>query len=61
MGILEVLFIVLLVLKLTGIASISWLAVWSPIIIALVLYVIIFILVLAGGSKFKQKLPRRFK
>lgn len=59
MGILEVIFVVLLVLKLTGLASISWLTVWSPIIIALILYVVLFGLL--GYSKAKSKSPRRFK
>lgn len=59
MGILEVIFVVLLVLKLTGLASISWLTVWSPIIIALILYVVL--CGLLGYSKSKSKSPRRFK
>lgn len=61
MGILEVIFVVLLVLKLTGLASISWLTVWSPIIIALVLYVIIFLIFLFRGAKHDTQFPRRFK
>lgn len=60
MGILEVIFVVLLVLKLTGLASISWLTVWSPIIIALILYIIFFGLLAHAKSK-APKVPRRFK
>ena len=59
MGILEVIFVVLLVLKLTGLASISWLTVWSPIIIALILYIIFFGVL--SHSKSKAESPRRFK
>lgn len=61
MGILEVIFVVLLVLKLTGLASISWLTVWSPIIIALILYVVLFGLLGYSKSKSKAKSPRRYK
>ena len=59
MGILEVIFVALLILKLTGLASISWLTVWSPIIIALILYIILFGLL--SYSKSKAESPRRFK
>ena len=61
MGILEVIFVALLVLKLTGLASISWLTVWSPIIIALILYIIFFGLLSYSKSKAKAESPRRFK
>ena len=60
MGILEIIFVVLLVLKLTGLASISWLTVWSPIIVAVILYVIFFGALAHAKSK-SPKVPRRFK
>jgi hypothetical protein len=61
MGILEIIFVVLLILKLTGLASISWLTVWSPLITATVLYVVLFGLLGYTNTKAKSKFPRRFK
>lgn len=43
-GFLDIVFIILMVLKLTGLATISWLVVFSPFILYALLCVIIFLL-----------------
>lgn len=44
MGILETLTIIFVVLKLVGVLTWGWLAVFSPMLIALVIYIILIVL-----------------
>lgn len=43
MGLLEITFIVLLVLKLIGVISVSWFVVFLPLILSVVLYLTLFL------------------
>lgn len=43
MGLLEITFIVLLVLKLIGVISISWFFIFLPLILSVVLYLTLFL------------------
>lgn len=49
MGFLEILTLVFIVLKLTGLITWGWLAVLSPIIVAVALYIIILMLFIVGA------------
>lgn len=62
MGILEVLTVVFVVLKLLGIITWSWWLVLSPIILAVVLYVIIWavaIVIVARGERKMRNLKNK--
>lgn len=50
-GLFGVVFIILLILKLFGVISISWLWVFSPIIIEVVIWIIILLIIGSFGNK----------
>lgn len=52
MGLLEIVFVILLVLKLTGIITVSWWIVFSPLFIAIVIWVLAFISFVKMHKKF---------
>jgi len=56
MGLLEVTFVVLLVLKLAGIAQINWLIVFSPLVVSIVIWVILLVLFSTGVLVFRKRL-----
>lgn len=60
MGILEALTLIFVVLKLTGYIAWSWAWVLSPLIVALSLYVILFIGFMVVGIKGNKRI-KRFK
>lgn len=60
MGFLEVLTLVLFVLKLTGVIAWSWLAVLSPILIAIGFYIFLFLLVFVFGVSIFKSNKKRF-
>jgi hypothetical protein len=59
MGFLEVLTLIFIVLKLMGVISWGWLAVLSPLIASLIIYVLFLVAIVTGvfatGSKIKRK------
>lgn len=57
MGFLEFITVILIILKATGVIAISWIIVFSPMILALVFYAVWFIFV---GNIFKNTL-KQFK
>ena len=60
MGLLEVLTIVFVVLKLLGVIAWSWWLVFLPLIIAVGIYVIVFVLNVLFFVKMKREIDREF-
>lgn len=60
MGFLEILTLVLIILKALGIITVSWWVVFSPIIIALVIYATIFIFTFVFGFSILDKINKRY-
>lgn len=61
MGLLEILTIIFVVCKLAGVITWSWWLVFSPILVAVGLYVIIFVGYVIAALKLKGNAEKSFK
>lgn len=60
MGIFEVLTVVFVVLKLLGVISWSWWAVFIPLYIALLIHAVIITLIVVANVKLKREIDKEF-